>query len=556
MLYFFKRRQNKANIRNCRFNLSLQFLLLFVCFLCLNNNLSAQKQIDYRSKVGYIRPENPDDIILIHNVVFVHDSMTMYCDSAIYNKKENYFFAFNNIVMVQKDTRLTGDELHYYGNERVGHLTGKTVILEDKEVTMQTDYLLLDRNDNTVRYITGADIWDEENTLKSKEGIYFIDDKFFNFYYSVVVTSPDATIYTDSLYYDSKDDEAIFLGPTQIDMEDSTKVLTTQGTYNTNTEEVYSEQRPEVYTKDQYITGDTIYYHRKEKRGFACGNLFMQDTTNDMITTCDSAVLNTIDTLSIAILTGNVLCKQIDKEDTLYFHSDTLRIEMDTNYKVYDLYGFPHCKFFREDFQGASEWCHYVVEDSILTMLVSPMLWTEDTQLSSDTIVMETTEKGIKKLYMFPNPLIVQNSDTLTEQYFNQVIGKNLTGWFEKNSIKYAEIVGNSEIVYYLWDEKKKKNQDQDSTLSTLTTQDTIDVSKPQKEKELTGVNIGKARQLNLYFNKGDIKKMTALDNPNFYMDDDEKLSYEVKHLKGFVWKIEDKPKKPTDIFIKRELKN
>ena len=49
---------------------------------------------------------------------------------------------------------------------------------------------------------------------------------------------------------------------------------------------------------------------------------------------------------------------------------------------------------------------------------------------------------------------------------------------------------------------------------------------------------------------------MTALDNPNFYMDDDEKLSYEVKHLKGFVWKIEDKPKKPTDIFIKRELKN
>lgn len=91
----------------------------------------------------------------------------------------------------------------------------------------------------------------------------------------------------------------------------------------------------------------------------------MQDTTNDMITTCDSAVLNTIDTQSVAILTGNVLCKQIDKEDTLYFHSDTLRIEMDTNYKVYDLYGFPHCKFFREDFQGASEWCHYVVEDSI-----------------------------------------------------------------------------------------------------------------------------------------------------------------------------------------------
>lgn len=165
---------------------------------------------------------------------------------------------------------------------------------------------------------------------------------------------------------------------------------------------------------------------------------------------------------------------------------------------------------------------------------------------------METNEKGIKKLYMFPNPLIVQNSDTLTERYFNQVIGKNLTGWFEKNSIKYAEIVGNSEIVYYLWDEKKKK----DSTLTTQDIQDSIDVPKTIKEKELTGVNIGKARQLNLYFNKGEIKKMTALDNPNFYMDDDEKLPYEIKHLKGFVWKIEDKPLEPMDVFIKRELKN
>lgn len=169
----FSKRIRQYDTKNCRFVLSLQFLLLFICVFAVNMNVSAQKQIDYSSKVGYIRPENPDDMTLIHDVVFVHDSMTMYCDSAIYNKKENYFFAFNNIVMIQKDTRLTGDELHYYGNERVGHLSGKTVILKDKEVTMQTDYLLLDRNDNTVRYITGADIWDNENTLKSQEGIYF-----------------------------------------------------------------------------------------------------------------------------------------------------------------------------------------------------------------------------------------------------------------------------------------------------------------------------------------------------------------------------------------------
>ncbi|MDO5760473.1 MAG: OstA-like protein [Bacteroidota bacterium] len=514
----------------------------------------GQKQIDYSSKVGYVRPEKPEDMTLVNNVVFVHDSMTMYCDSAIYNKKENYFFAFNNIVMLQNDTRLTGDELHYYGNERVGHLTGKAVILEDDEVTMQTDYLLLDRNDNTISYMTGADIWDEKNTLKSKDGIYFIDDKVFNFYTSVVLTSPDALIYTDTLFYNTKTDESFFEGATKmILLEDSTIILTNSGMYNTKTEEVYSTARPIILTKDQHIEGDTIYYDSQNKKGYSYGNIFVQDTANDMIVLCDSVTLNTVDTLSVAILTGQVLCKQIDEEDTLYFHADTVRIEMDTNYKVYDMYGFPYCKFFRQDIQGASQWCHYRVEDSVFTMLYSPMIWTENAQLSADTIVMETDSKGVKKMYMFPNPLIVQNSDTLSNKFFNQIIGRYLTGWFEKNSIKYAEIEGNTEIVYYLWEEKRERNTD---TLQTNTLPNKEDSSfvKQRKIKELTGVNIGKARQLNLFFAKGEIKKMTAVDNPAFYIDDDDKLPLETKRLKGFIWKIEDKPLQPMDIFIKREL--
>ncbi|MBR1769780.1 MAG: hypothetical protein IJ748_04900, partial [Bacteroidales bacterium] len=371
------------------------------------------------------------------------------------------------------------------------------------------------------------------------------------------MTSPDATVYTDSLFYDTRTDESTFFGPTDILLDDSTKIYTTQGSYNTDSEEFYSEKRPEIYTKDQFISGDTMYYHRKLKEGFALGNLFMQDTANDMIVTCDSAFLTTVDTNSTALLTANILCRQIDKDDTLYFHSDTLRIEMDTSYKVYDIYGYQHCKFYREDFQGASEWAHYNVEDSLLTMLINPVLWNEDTQLSSDTVIMETDAKGIKKMYMFPNPLVVQNSDTLTELFFNQAIGKNLTAWFEKNSIRYAEIVGNSEIVYYLWEEKKKKNADSTLHIDTVITKtDTLYIAKENiiKEKELTGVNIGSSRQLNLYFSKGEIKKMTAVDNPRFYIDQDEKLSSTEKYLRGFHWSIKDKPMKPEDVFIKRNL--
>lgn len=527
--------------------------------LCVGSN--AQKQIDYSSQIGYIVPEYPDDMTLIHHVVFVHDSMTMYCDSAIYNKKENYFFAFGNILMVEKDMRLTGDELHYYGNERVGHLSGKVVVLKDKDATLVTDFLLLDRNENTVKYYTGAEMWDEKDTLTSKEGTYFIDDKLFNFFYSVHLTSPNADIDTDSLLYDSKVKQADFLGPSTIDLKDSTKVFCTQGYYKTKTQEMYSEQRAQIYSKDGFFTGDTIYYHKKDKNGYAYGNLFVQDTANDLELTCDSLVLNTVDTVSVAFFSSEIFVKQTQKEDTLYFHCDTLEVRMDTSFKAKDIYGYKHCKFFRQDMQGVSEWCHYNTEDSLLTMLIRPMIWTEDdSQLNSDTIVLSTGSDGVKQIFMYPNPLIVQNSDSLSSQYFNQVSGRHLTGWFEDNSICYAEIEGNSEVVYYLWDEKKQKadsnlvvEKRQEEILSSVDEKTEEQVSKPRKKRELTGVNIGKSQNLRLYFHKGEIKKMTAVNNPLYYMDQDEKIAPEVKRLKGFVWNIEDKPKKIEDIFVHRQ---
>lgn len=504
------------------------FLLL--AFTLIATEIFSQTQIEYRSDYGFIRPESPNDIVLTKNVVFVHEGMTMHCDSAIYNAKENYFFAFSNINMYQADTiHLTGDELHYYGNDKIGELSGKQVILEDGKLTMQTDYLLLDRNDNTVKYLTGANIWDDKNTLNSKEGIYFIDDKKFLFLYNVELTSPDAVINTDTMSYNTKNKESEFLGQTHILTNDSTKVNALGGTYNTKNDIVFSDKRPQIWTKEQYIVADTIYYDRKLKNGYSKGNIYVEDTTNDMRLNCGSITLNTIDSISTAIIYDSSLVRQINKEDTLYFHSDTMHIVMDTTYNVKDIFAYNHCKFFRSDMQGACEYAHYNKKDSILTMLIRPILWSEESQLTADTIIMKINDKEVEYLNMMPNTFIVQNSDTNTKEYFNQVSGKNLMGYFAKNKLYYAEIDGNTNSIYFVWDENKKK-----------------------KTKTLTGVNIGTSKLLHLYFNKGKLKQMSAIKNPQFYMDNYENIAENERRLKGFLFKEDDKPTKPQDIFIKR----
>lgn len=507
----------------------IKFLL--ICSVTLITNIClAQEPIGYRSDYGRVYPENPNDIVLVRNVVFTHKNMIMYCDSAIYNQKDNYFFAFNNINIYQNDTiHLTGDELHYYGNDKVGELSGKIVILEDGELTMQTDYLFLDRNDNTVRYTTGAEIWNKESTLNSKEGIYFIDAKRFNFTNNVVLTNKDAVITTDTLLYETKTEIATFNSPTNVINDDSVKIALVYGTYNTKTDEVYSTNKTQIWHKNQYMISDTVYYDKKNKNGYALGNIYVEDTAEKVFLNCDSAFLQTIDTTSTTIITGSISIKQLEKADTLYIHCDTLKIITDTNFHLKDLYALSHCKMYREDMQAAAEYAHYIASDSILYMLKRPILWAEQSQLTADTIQLLIRNKSAKEINMYPNTFIVQNSDTNTTQFFNQVSGKHLIGYFEDNKLYFANINGNTRSVYYLWDENKKN-----------------------KTKKLTGINIGTSKTLDLYFNKGKLKRMSAKTNPEFYMDSYENTPEKDRVLDGFLYLEKDRPKQPSDIYIPR----
>ena len=59
---------------------------------------------------------HPDAQVVVGNVVFRHDSVYMYCDSAYYYDKISSFEAFSNVKMNQGDTLfLYGDRLYYDG---------------------------------------------------------------------------------------------------------------------------------------------------------------------------------------------------------------------------------------------------------------------------------------------------------------------------------------------------------------------------------------------------------------------------------------------------------
>ena len=477
---------------------ALPFLIL-IFFAC---SVSAQKKIDYKSDWGERLPSFPNQLILKSNVVFAHEGMTMDCDSAVFHTEENFIEAFGLIHISQDTIHLYGDRVYYDGNTKVAE---------------------------TVRYTNAADIWDEESTLYSLTGIYYTATKQFEFSDNVIITSPDADIESDSLFYDSSTDWAYFYAPTTITTSDSAIIKTERGEFNIKTNQSRLYRNNNIKQKAQTLIADSIDYNTETQCGKAFGNIFIQDTANSVQAYGNYLETDRKDSLKYAFLVGEVLLQQIEESDTLHMHSDTLWVNFDSTDNAEQMLAYNHVKVFRQDMQAACEYADYRMKDSIVYLLERPVLWQNESQFTADTIRIRVDKKGVKQMFLYPNPFIVQNSDTLTQKYFNQISGKYLSATFSKNKISYAQIDGNINLIYHLWEEEKGK------------------------EKRHTGINIGTCATLKIYFEKGKPKKMTAVQNPDFYLDDEQRINEQDKTLKGFILLEEHRPKSPQDIFIHRD---
>ena len=87
----------------------------------------------------------PDVQVLIGNVKLRHDSMYMFCDSALIYEKTNSVEAFSNVRMEQGDTLfIYGDYLYYDGMTQIAQIR-ENVKMINRNTTLLTDSLNYDR---------------------------------------------------------------------------------------------------------------------------------------------------------------------------------------------------------------------------------------------------------------------------------------------------------------------------------------------------------------------------------------------------------------------------
>ena len=455
---------------------------------------------------------------LIGDVILQHDSTVLYCDSAYLYEITNSFKGYGNVRIKASDTlNIYSEYLEYDGNNRIAELK-KDVKLVDPRATLFTEHLWYDRQLKMAYYLTGGRIIDTANTLTSKKGYYYTEPQKAYFKNDVVLENEKYTMYTDTMLYYTNTEVSYFLGPTRI-VSDENLIYCENGWYDTKTDKSQFNQNAYIYTKEQKLEGDSLFYDRTINFGQAFNNVRMIDTVQDMIITGEFGEFHRGE--GFAFVTDSATAIMIDREDSLFMHADTLWIYFDSEENVEFMFAYNKTKFYRHDMQGMCDSLVYKFRDSTIFLYELPVLWSEDSQLTADSITITLSKNRIDTLALMSSAFIISMDDTISRNTFNQIKGKTMVGHFKENKMVKVNIYGNAESVFYVREE----------------------------DGPLIGVNATTSSDMNIYLSNNELKVITPIRNVEAHMYPVSELPEEKKRLKNFKW-IEDKrPLQKVDIY-------
>jgi lipopolysaccharide export system protein LptA len=197
------------------------------------------------------------------------------------------------------------------------------------------------------------------------------------------------------------------------------------------------------------------------------------------------------------------------KDTTAFNPADTIRTRV--------IKAFHNVRVFKSNLQAVSDSLFYTAADSALRWYSNPILWSQGSQQTGDTIHVFFKNDKIHSFQVLQNSFAA-NMETDTTK-FNQAKGRITTGFFKDGELQNMFIDGNAESIYFDKDEKNVfKNMNQ--TVSSR-------IKFSFKDKELTNVTM--FREI-----EGRTDPVEKLPKNTF--------------LTGFIWKPELRPTSKADI--------
>lgn len=501
-------------------NSALIFLLLF---LVLTASAQGNRKIQYRADIGlYDEEELPGAQKLIGNVAFAQDNIKGYCDSAYLYESDNYLIAFgNNIrILIGDSVRLYGRRAYYDGNSKTAAIA-VGVKMEKSAACLLTDSLIYDLNEDCAYYLTGGRLYNEKDTLTSKQGRYYTKTEDAFAYKNVFLRSDSYRMNCEALQYNTSSKTAFFISPTHlVATEDTSEIFTDRGWFDTERNLSVLAGNVKLLNKEKRLFADSVYYDKELKFGHAWNNVTTVDTIQQYI--LKGNYFEYHDNGAVSFVTDSALLVLIDEHaDSLFLHADTLQLLFDEQHETQWMKAFNKVKFYRSDLQGVCDSLVYLTHDSLITMFYNPVVWSSDYQLSADTIQFSILDSNNMKIDLCRAGFIAGSLYENTE--FNQIKGTYITGLIKDNNLYQVDILNNAECIYYL--------QEEDSSL--------------------IGINSSVTSEMRILLKNSKINQIRFYDQPDGTIYPDSKFEEKERRLQNFRWLDEYRPYAVPDLFCK-----
>lgn len=462
----------------------------------------------------------PDAVLLTGNVKVNHDGVVLTCNKAYYFQKENYLKAFGNVQLVQGDTLfLNSKYAEYNGNFKKAFATGNAV-MTSPDATLQTDTINFDRNVQEVFYNTKGTIINKDNTLVSKSGRYYVTEKKFQFLTEVTITNPKYVIKSNHLDYYSNSGHTYLLGPSTITSK-ANYIYTEKGFYDTKKNLAHFLRKSYIKYDDRRIEGDSLFYNRNTEFASATRNVKITDSINKGIVKGHYAELYKLK--DSMFVTKRAVAINLVENDSVYIHGQKLMVTGKEGERI--LRAYKNVRFFKIDMSGKCDSIHSNSKTALTKLIGNPILWNGENQITGDVIhlIGDNTTRKIDSLKVINNTFLVSR-DTLGTG-FNQVKGLNLFGKFRDGKLHIVDIVKNTEVIHFSRNDLN----------------------------ELVGINKSKSSKINLILENNEIESITLFNNVDGDLFPEADLPVNARKLRGLVWRGDERIKSKDDIFTEED---
>ena len=514
-----------------------------------------------------------------------HTGATMTDDTTFITSKTGYFHAETNemffkdsVRVLSPDFSLKSDTLRFDAKNKIVFFTAPTLITIDS-AKIYTESGFYDINNKKAQFTLNPQY--QKNDQKAWARAILYDGNTGDVSLLVNAHFEDSNTVANAQYIRHNEDTQVTILAGNAFIQDESRLINgdtvvydaKKGTYSTR-------GRSTIVDGAKTLEADFVDYDKEQDVGIAKGNIIWQDSVENLVVLCEYAEHAASRNYLKASGGRPLLMKVLDK-DTLFLSADTLvsyevlpavdtarqvagdtmvsellpaRQDSTINEGIEPLFdlrdtsaaanppaqpadttmaaprgdtlrmilAYHDVRIFKSDMQALCDSLSYSSADSIFRMFRQPVMWSDSSQFTADTVLMQLANDQIDKVFLRQNSFIVNTPDEL---FFNQISGKNSTAIFEDGQLRNVRVSGNAESVYYALDD----------------------------EDAYIGVNKAICSEMLLLFAGNKVDGIVFYAQPQASLMPMKSTDHQALKLKGFQWRYAERPKGVEDLLRSEE---